>query len=1104
MLRLIIGPARTGKTTMIMNEIKDRCQAGGEGLYLIVPDQYSHMAERMMCSVCGNTASLHGEVLTFHSLASRILSETGNASCVAVNNAGRMLMMSRALQTALPDLSVFCRRTGNASFVRELVETASELKNACITSDDLKKSSLRAESPLAEKLADLSLIVEMYWSLFDASRIDPDDKLQMAADVLGNSSFSSGASIWIDGFRDFSARQLEMIRRLLSYQADITVGLTCDSLSSVSDVFEITRRTAAQLISIADSCGVKVITEVFRRGGDLSDSFQVLERVLSGQQIKAEGYDGSISVVRASNLAEECEFAASKVLELVRNGYRWQDISVLFGSWDQYRAIGKNIFSKYGIPVYTNEKTDLLMLPPAALISSAVNVIFSGWEYTNVFRYLKTGIPDITREECDKLENYVLQWNIRGSMWYSDDPWTMSPEGFKEKESDGDPSELDELNDIRRRAAGPLIELQSALTAAETVCEKLTAIYSFLELIRLPEKIEETAAGYEDAGEFQMSDTYRQAWDSIIDAMDQFYAVSGDTVYDLGEFLSLWELVLSQYSIGTIPPSVDTVTLSDFERVRKRGTKCLIILGTSDDAIPRLTSSGGIFSDYERDVLISAGLALRLSTSSRIAADIFDTYSTLMLPEDRLILSWTSSDLKGSEKRPSPVLQQVCECLGITPLSADPSSFRLASRIPCVEQALIEPYSTAGKMCLSDREMNGRLKSALSAVDLFRGSLSPDSAKALYGETVSLTASRIEKFYSCRYQYFLKYGLKAKPRAKAELDPIEIGLFLHKVFENTISEIKGLGGFKSVSDELCADLTRKHVKEYADSVLFGAVSRSGRIRYLVDRIASDAVQIMLEMAGEFRNSDFEPLDFELSISENGILSTPDDPHESLKLNTYGIVDRVDGWVHDGRLYLRVVDYKTGKKSFSFTDVWNGIGIQMLIYLFALERNGSAYYKQDIVPAGILYIPARDAVISVSRGASDQEIRKERTKQIRRSGLVLADDDVLNAMENGSDKRYVPVKLSKDGVYTGDSLVTLEKLGKLAVHIGKLLKKAGNELLSGSIKADPYCKGSQKDACRFCDFKQVCAFGDYSDDSIRRFKSVKADVFWEMIEKETSG
>ncbi len=1103
MLRLILGPARTGKTTLMINEIRDLSLKGETGLYLLVPDQYSHMAERMLCSVCGNTVSLHGDVLTFNSLASRILSETGNASSLAVNNAGRMLIMSKALQTALPDLSVFCKRTGNTSFIKELVETASELKNACITSDDIRKASLSADPPLSDKLNDLALILEIYWSLFGASHIDPDDKLKMASEVLESSSFSHRVKIWVDGFADFSARQLEMIKKLIKCNTDLTVSLTCDSLSSVSDVFDITRITAAQLISIAESSGTKVVSQVFRRGGDLSDSFQVLERVLSGQKIKANKYDGSISVVCASSISEECEYAASKVLEFVRSGYRWQDIAVVCGSWDQYRALGKSVFAKYGVPLYTNEKTDLLMLPPAALISAALNIIITGWEYSNVFRYLKTGIPDITLDECDKLENYVLQWNISGSMWYSDEPWRMSLNGFQADEPDADNTFLDEINDIRSRVAAPVIELQSALSDNKTVRENLTDIFRFIERIQLSEKIETIAAEYERSGEIQTADTYRQSWDSIIDAMDQFCAVCGDSVFDLKEFLSLWELVLTQYSIGTIPPAVDTVSFGDFERVRKRGTKCLVILGAADDAIPRITSAGGIFSDYERDLLISTGLSLRLSTSTRIAADMFDTYSTLMLPEERLVLSWSSSDLKGSEKRPSPVLTQICECLAITPVYADPSAFRLSARTPCVEQALLSPSSPARFICYNDLELTERLNKVITSVNPYRGSLTADSAKALYGNDVSLSASRIEKFYSCRYQYFLKYGLKAKPRAKAELDPIQIGLFLHKVFEDTITEIKGLGGFKAVSDEICAELTRKHIREYVESVLLTAVSRSGRIKYLVDRISSDAVQIMLEMAEELRTSDFNPLDFELSISESENLSSADDSHSGSHLNTYGIVDRVDGWLHNGRLYLRVIDYKTGKKSFSFTDVWNGVGIQMLIYLFALERHGSKLYNHEIVPAGILYVPARDSVISVSRGASDLDISKERSKQVRRSGLVLADDDVLNAMENSKDKRYLPVKLDKNGSCTGDYLISLERLGKLSVHIRKLLEKVGNELLSGSITADPYCKSGNNDACRFCDYKQFCAFGDFLDDSLRRIKSLKSDVFWKMIDEETN-
>ena len=1103
MLRLILGPARSGKTTLVMNEIKERCSSGGNGLYLLVPDQYSHTAERLLCAECGNSISLCGEVLTFGILASRIIGETGAADMNTVNNAGRMILMSRALQTALPDLHVFCRRTGNAAFVKKLVETASEIKNACLEPDDLRQTALRADNPLSDKLCDLASILEIYWSLFGASQLDSDDLLIKAAERADKCSFLSGATVWIDGFADFSVRQMEMIKSMLLAGTEITVCLTCDSLSGYSDIFEITRTTAAQLIAIANRTGTDVKTLTCNRDAEATGSFEVLESILSGEEIHDIPVDNAISVVRASNPTEECEYAASTVLELVRNCYKWQDISVVCGTMDQYRSAGRSIFAKYGVPIYMNEKTDVLMLPPVALISSALKTIVTGWEYSNIFRYLKTGIPDISRDECDDLENYVLQWSIRGSSWYTDEPWTLSLSGFQETECETPEPELEKLNDIRRRAVGPLLKLQNKLKSADIVRDKLSAIYDFLEDIRLPEKIMKTADEYETAGNHQMSATYLQIWDTIVDAMDQFYRAAGDINYDLAEFISLWELALLQYDIGTIPPAIDTVSFGDFERVRNKGTKCLIVLGATEDAVPKMSISPGVFSDYERDILIGSGLALRISSSARVSGDLYSAYSALMLPSDKLIMCWPVSDLNGSEKRPTPILGQLCDALHIEPIYADPSVFRLSAETPCVEEALLKPDSAAALICETDRKMYDSLSVYKNAVALTRGNMKPEIARSLYGSDVSLSASRIERFYSCRYQFFLNCGLKVKPRAKAELNPIEIGLFMHKVLQNTTDEIKGLGGFKAVSDETCAKITRRHVKDYIDSVLYNAVERSGKIRYLVDRIASDAVQIVLEMASEFRRSDFKPLDFELSISESGELYSPEDPLGGSRLRTYGIVDRVDGWLHNGKLYLRVVDYKTGRKSFSLTDVWNGIGIQMLIYLFALERSGNKYYEHEIVPSGVLYVPARDAIISVSRNASDPDIMKERAKQIKRSGLILADDEVIEAMENGSDKRYLPVKLSKDGSVSGDALVSLEKLGKLSAHIDKLMKKAAREILSGKLMADPYCKG-QTDVCSFCDYRQVCAFGDYEGDKPRYIKNRKAQDVWDMLDEEDVG
>jgi len=1109
MLRLILGRAGSGKTSRIMREIKHCGESGEKRLCLVVPDQYSHNAERLLCEVCGNALSLYGEVLTFRRFASRVFDEVGGICGSVVDKSGRMLIMSRALETAMPDLRVFCRRTGNSAFIADLVETASEFKNACITVSDIEAVSKKAAYPLDDKLHDLALIYDIYWSYFDVSHLDPDDLLTRAAELLPDSSYADGVSIWLDGFDDFSALQLDFIGALLANGADVTVPLTCDGLAGDSDVFGLTRSTAAQLIALAQRLGVQYDTEHMRRISDEHAScFDALENMLvSGISCSCEAAcDGKISLFTAKTPAEECECAAASILSLVKSGYRWQDISVVTGSWEQYRAIGKSIFAKYGIPVYMTEKTDILMLPPASLISSAICTVVSGWEYSHIFRYLKTGLCDITREECDLLENYVLKWGIRGQMWYREEDWDLSPDGYESSSSEQDAGLLERLNDIRRRVAGPLLAFQEALQSADTAAEKLRALYAFLVSGSLPEKLKRRSEEYDISGDMQLSRVYSQIWDTFVDVMEQFNDAAGDMRCELTEFLRLWELALTQYNIGTIPSALDMVSFGDMERVRRRGTRCMIVIGATDDVLPHITETSGVFSDFEREELISSGLALHISPTDRILRDLFALYASLTLPDEHLIMTCPENDHSGTEKRPAPVMLQIAQLFSLPVERVDISACRLTARIPCFEHAIAARSGAhnsqlAARLCRYDTSMSQKLDAAQNAASMQRGVMSEQSARRLYGENIHMTASRVDKYYSCRYSYFLRYGLKIKPRRKAELDPSIIGSFMHYVLENVTRDIKAEGGFRAVADDRCIRLSEKYVSQYAQDVLQGVDNKSGRFKYLFEKLAKDVSQIVLEMASELRRSDFEPLDFELDFSNSGELPPPELCDGDTHVEVSGFVDRVDGWLHDGKLYLRVIDYKTGRKTFSLSEVWNGLGLQMLIYLFALGRSGSERYGSEIVPAGVVYVPARDMLVSVPRSASDSEIAKKRAEQIMRSGLILDEPEVIEAMENGDSKRYIPVRIGKTGEFSGSSLVTAERLGRLSKHIDKLLIQVGRELRSGYLAADPYYRSPQEDACRVCDYRQACAFGTCPGDDRRHVTRLKTPEVWDLLEKE---
>jgi len=261
-------------------------------------------------------------------------------------------------------------------------------------------------------------------------------------------------------------------------------------------------------------------------------------------------------------------------------------------------------------------------------------------------------------------------------------------------------------------------------------------------------------------------------------------------------------------------------------------------------------------------------------------------------------------------------------------------------------------------------------------------------------------------------------------------------------------------------------------------------------------------------AEELFHSQFRPIAFELGFGRREELPPVELTVDDVTISVSGFVDRVDGWVHDGRLYLRVVDYKTGRKSFDLTEVWNGLGLQMLLYLFALEDRGESLYGLPVEGAGVLYLPARDALVRGSRTMSDELWRKEVSKELKRSGLILDDTAVLEAMEPAKqgEYRFLPLKVSKTtGAISGDALVSAERLGRLGRHIQNILKEICRELARGDVSADPYWRGPEKNACRYCDYAAACHFEEGRGSDCRRWlPKVSAREFWERMEEKEDG
>ena len=527
MLRMILGRAGTGKTGQILSEIAERAARRESGVYLIVPEQYSHEAERELARRCGDDACLYAEVLSFTRLAHRVAVERGGSARTYVDAGGRLLQLAMAMDQVGSSLTVYASAARRPETMVQLLETLDELRFGRCGSAELRTAAESAEGPLAAKLSDLALLREALDAMAEHTGADPASRLEILARQIPESGLFANGHIYIDGFTDFTAQERAVIRALWR-MADVTVCLGCDTLSDGSEVFALSRRTARALRDAAAEDAVS--TEFFLAPSwKKGTAMGFLEENLFGWTEDAFDAGEDVRLVTAPGIAAECELAAAEALRLVREkGCRWRDVAIAVRGFDEYRSVLSETFRRYGVPLYATARTDVFSRPLPALVGAAFDALSDGWSYESVFAYLKTGLTGISRSECDELENYVLLWSLRGSAWTRETPWRQHPDGFGAKVTPASEERLARIDAVRRRVAGPLQALARRGKEATTARDQCRALAAFWDDIALPERLTERASSLERAGETQLSAEYRQLWEQMVSALEQCAAVLGD------------------------------------------------------------------------------------------------------------------------------------------------------------------------------------------------------------------------------------------------------------------------------------------------------------------------------------------------------------------------------------------------------------------------------------------------------------------------------------------------------------------------------------------------------------------------------------------------
>ncbi len=1061
MIQFILGRNGYGKTEAVLRDISARADAGERRMLLLVPEQVSHSIERALCSYAGNRISAYAEVVTFSRLCERVSHEAGRRSR-ALDSGGRMLLMSLAMRQTAGELTLLGSGM-RTEFLEELLSIEEECRGDAVSPEQLLSASEALTPPLSDKLHDLSLLLTAYQGALRNAGLDAADPLVHLAEDVSTLGYFRDREVWIDGFSGFSEVELDVIRRIFRQAKNVTVTLCADPESN-SPAFSKPNRIYNILRGFAGTCKTRVLPHSLRHR---TSALHELERaVLTQNHTPCTDCDG-VSFFGAHTRYEECEFAAAKVLELVQKGYRYREIGVAARDFGSYSETLDAVFSYYGIPVYLNRKTDLLTRPVIALTCAALSCISDGFRYDDVLKLIKTGLCGLSRRAADELERYLYLWNIHGKDWSDDAPFSRPTSGIRV--SDEDEEKLLYLNRLRDKIRTPLIRLKTALKTDKTGAGFAKALLDYYRDLHLPRRLRARAKLYRLRGEMQIADEYSQFWDILLRVLENMAKTLGSASYDLHELTRLFTLTVSQYEVASIPVSLDRVHAGGIDRLGEENPKVLILLGVNDGEFPMRVKDAGPLSDADRLRLEKLGISLIRNTERQVEEEFHLVYRALSLPSEALFLSHHEE-----ESSPSFVYTQVRDLFPDAEKHGVSDTVRAFGLAPALDAAMSgdASFSQSAKEYFRDTEFAPLIQLSEARGTTRRGPIEdPALRTALFGRDIRLSATKIDTFGKCRFQYFARYGLHLEPQKKAEFDGLSTGTMVHDVLEHTVREMTDNGGVRSYTTAQARKLAEDFADEYARDTLGGLAQHGARFQSLFRRLKEMIADSVEQLHEELCTSNFTPIEFELEFGEGKDLPamkiTLDD---GTFLTLQGAVDRVDEFHKDGEVYLRVVDYKTGGKDFSVDQVLNGIGMQMLLYLFALEEFSMLRYHKQIHPAGVLYVPIIDRTAVHKEKPTPEVAELKSEKQICRNGLLLDDPSLI------VPSRFLPVKYNKDGELSKNgSLATLEEFYRIRDRMHKILRDIGGALHAGRIEANPYYESHDVTSCKYCDYKAFCGF-----------------------------
>ncbi|MDU4884140.1 helicase-exonuclease AddAB subunit AddB [uncultured Clostridium sp.] len=1131
-IRFIFGRAGSGKSYYCLNQIKKKLTNDKNNkLIMLVPDQYTFQTEKKLLEYVGEKSLLRAEVLSFKRMATRVFDKCGGRAINVIEDSGKNMLIYKLLKDKGEELKYFNRISKQQGFVGIVSKSITEFKKYNISEEILKEKELEIENKdLKEKVSDLASIYETFNESLHKGYIDSEDILSILAKKLKECDLYNGAEIWVDEFTTFTPQQLEVLKVLAKQCKNVNITLCSDGeiqfTEGETDIFDVIKNTENRILKMMQENNISYKEPVnlnkkniyrFKESKELGH----IEKYFFNYPFKIyKGECKDIRLYKANNNYSEIEWVAQDILKLVRDkGYRYKDIAVVCREIDSYDKITSVIFNEYNIPYFLDKKREILSNPLVVLIISALEILVTNWSYESVFKYVKSGLITLETNFIDKLENYILANGIKGYKWTRDLLISQDEELTQEE------IEIFEyMEEIRR----PIINLYNKIKGDVTVRKYCTALYEFLLEINAFETMDKWLDDFNNKGMQDKIKEYTQVPAMVMDMLDQAVEVLGNEVIDLKTFSKILISGFEEKEIGVIPMALDQVNIGDIARIKGRDVKALYIVGANDGVLPSANKDEGILSDEDRIELKSMGIELASDTRSRVFEEQFMVYTALTIPSNYLMITYPMADFEGKSLRPSIIIPRLKKILpGLKEESEifnsnlfDDKYHNITAPVPTFNELIealrreyekeeIEPYWVETfKWFEENEEFKDRTKiifNGLNYTNLVE-KIPREKIKRLYSNDngrLMFSVSRIEKYAQCPFGYYVQYGLKAKDRKVYEFTAPDLGSFMHDIldqFTNKIRKENILWG--DLTKDKCAEIVNELVNSKLRNETNSILNSNKKYQYFSERFKKTITKSVTVISEQMRKGEFDIFKSEFDFgdfkdSDPIKLELPSKEIVYLK----GRVDRIDKVDLNGETYIRIVDYKSGSKSFDLNELYYGLQIQLLVYLDAILKNSKQILKTQCMPGGILYFKIDNPIIKSKKALTEEEIQVEVLKKLKMDGLLLKNVELVKSMDRDMEtySLIIPAAFKKDGDFTStSSVVTESQFELLRKYVNDKMIEICEEMLSGEVKIEP-CKSSKVTYCDYCDYSSICQFDtSIKDNKYKIIAKKKKDDLWDAM------